>query len=239
MFSPNRIYSKKTDQCKMLYNSFLKLVHLRLHLWKVTVNKPNPNVSVTYVTLVPWRREWRRNGQCDWLMGSRWEPNRLRVLTKQANDCWRWYKRRACLNAHQFSQPRPYSGGTATMATGRYVSVPCRLSPCPSRDPVVKLTLKRSHMKQSERRESGCGSHMPQEPLKVFQWNRPLALESLQAFQHRLNTLYWETCCEVDRVQLHADQRDPLRRGEFALFPGDLKPQPAEVTEHRVPVFAQ
>ncbi len=36
----------------------------------------------------------------------------------------RWYKRRVCLNAHQFSQPRPYSGGTATMATGRYISVP-------------------------------------------------------------------------------------------------------------------
>ncbi len=50
--------------------------------------------------------------------------------------------------------------------------------------PAVKPTLKRSHMKQSERRDSGCGCHMPQEPLKVFQWNRPLALERLQAVQH-------------------------------------------------------
>ncbi len=72
---------------------------------------------------------------------------------------------------------------------------------------------------------------MPQEPLKMFQWNRPLALERLQASQHWLSTLLWETCCEVDRVQLHAEKRDPLRRGEFALFPVDLKPQPAEVPE--------
>ncbi len=72
---------------------------------------------------------------------------------------------------------------------------------------------------------------MPQEPLKMFQWNRPLALERLQASQHWLSTLLWETCCEVDRVQLHAEKRDPLRRGEFALFPVDLNPQPAEVPE--------
>ncbi len=80
---------------------------------------------------------------------------------------------------------------------------------------------------------------MPQEPLKLFKWNRPLTLERLQAVQHRLSTFYWETCCEVDQVQLHAEKRDPLRRGEFALFPVDPKPQPAEVTEHSVPVFPQ
>ncbi len=126
------------------------------------------------------------------------------------------------------------------MAAGRGDWDPVRaLAPCPSRDPVVKPT--RSHMNQSEWRDSGCGCgcHMPQEPLKVFQWNRPLVLERLQAAQHWLRTLYWETCCEVDRVQLHAEKRDPLRRGEFALFPVDQKPQPAEVTEHRIPVFAQ
>ncbi len=92
---------------------------------------------------------------------------------------------------------------------------------------------------QSERRDRGWGCHMPQEPLKMFQWNRPLVLERLQASQHWLSTLLWETCCEVDRVQLHAEKRDPLRRGEFALSPVDLKPQPAEVTEHHIPVFAQ
>ncbi len=80
---------------------------------------------------------------------------------------------------------------------------------------------------------------MPQEPLKMFQWNRPLALERLQASQHWLSTLLWETGCEIDRVQLHAEKRDPLRRGEFALFPVDLKSQPAEVTEPHIPVFAQ
>ncbi len=62
--------------------------------------------------------------------------------------------------------------------------------PCPSRDPVVKPMLKRSHMKQSERRDSGCGCRMPLEPLKLFQWTRPLVLERLQAVQHRLSTLY-------------------------------------------------
>ncbi len=60
-------------------------------------------------------------------------------------------------------------------------------SPCPSRDPFVKPALKWSHMKQTEWRDSRC--HMPQEPLKLFQWNRPLALERLQAVQHRLSTL--------------------------------------------------
>ncbi len=80
---------------------------------------------------------------------------------------------------------------------------------------------------------------MPQEPLKLFKWNRPLTLERLQAVQHRLSTFCWETWCEVDRVQLHAEKRGPLRRGEFALFPVDPKPQPAEVTEHSVPVFPQ
>ncbi len=82
---------------------------------------------------------------------------------------------------------------------------------------------------------------MPYAPgaSEMFQWNRPLALERLQAVQHRLSTLHWETCCEVDRVQLHTEKRDPLHRGEFALFPVDPKPQPAEVAEHRVPVFAQ
>ncbi len=71
------------------------------------------------------------------------------------------------------------------------------MTPCPSRDSVVKPALKQSHMKQTER------------------------------------------LAQVDRVQLHTEKRDPLRRGESALFPVDPKPQPAEVTEHHVPVFAQ
>ncbi len=33
--------------------------------------------------------------------------------------------------------------------------------------------------------------------------------------------------------------RKEMRRREFALFPVDLKSQPAEVTEHHIPVFAQ
>ncbi len=135
------------------------------------------------------------------------------------------------------SKVRPWAEGVAA-GWGNWDPVRA-VAPCPSRDPDVKPMLKRSHMKQSERRDSGCGCHMPQESLKVFQWNRPIALERLQAVQHWLSTLYWEACCEVDRVQLHAEKRDPLRRGEFAIFPVDLKPQPAEVTEHHIPVFAQ
>ncbi len=43
-----------------------------------------------------------------------------------------------------------------------------------------------AHMKQTKRRDSVCRCHMPQEPLKLFQWNHPLALERFQAVQHRL-----------------------------------------------------
>ncbi len=99
----------------------------------------------------------------------------------------------------------------------------CAVVPCPSRDSVVKPALKRSHMKQSERRDSGWGCHMPQEPLKMFQWNRPLALERLQASQHWLSTLLWETCCEVDRVQLPAEKRSSQApRGRTSGTRGDI-----------------
>ncbi len=67
-----------------------------------------------------------------------------------------------------------------TASNSRQLICHCSWGPCPSRDPVVKPTLKQSHMKKSERRDSGWGCHMPQEPLKVFQWNRPLALESIR-----------------------------------------------------------
>ncbi len=73
------------------------------------------------------------------------------------------------------SKVRPWAEG-ATAGRGEWDPVRA-VAPCPSRDSVVKPTLKRSHMKQSERRDSGWGCHMPQEPLKMFQWNRPLALE--------------------------------------------------------------
>ncbi len=43
----------------------------------------------------------------------------------------------------------------------------------------------------------------------------------------------------VDRIQLHAKKRDPLRWHEFALFPVDPKAQQAEVLEHPVPVCRQ
>ncbi len=43
----------------------------------------------------------------------------------------------------------------------------------------------------------------------------------------------------VDRIQLHAEKRDPLRWHEFALFPVDPKAQQAEVFEYQVPVCGQ
>ncbi len=46
-------------------------------------------------------------------------------------------------------------------------------------------------------------------------------------------------CCLIDGIQLHTEKRDPLRRGEFALFPVDPKAQLAEMLEHQVPEFAQ
>ncbi len=57
--------------------------------------------------------------------------------------------------------------------------------------------------------------------------------------QHRLSTLLGEACCLVDRIQLHAEKREPLHWHEFALFPVDPKTQLAEVPEHQVPVCAQ
>ncbi len=43
----------------------------------------------------------------------------------------------------------------------------------------------------------------------------------------------------VDRIELHAKKRDPLRWHEFALFPVNPKAQQAEVLEHQVPVCRQ
>lgn len=82
----------------------------------------------------------------------------------------------------------------------------------------MKPVLKRSHMKQPKRRDCSCRCHMLQEPLKMFQWNHSPAHERIQAVQHRLSTIGCETCCQVDRVQLHAEKRDPLHRESLLLF---------------------
>ncbi len=111
--------------------------------------------------------------------------------------------------------------------------------PRPPWDSAMEPVLKRSHMKQPQRRHCRRSCHMPQEPLKLFQWDRGPALECIQAVQHRLSTCLREACFLIDRIQFHTDKRDPLRRGEFALFPVDPKAQLAEVREHQVPVFAQ
>ncbi|XDV32942.1 hypothetical protein PO909_003588 [Leuciscus waleckii] len=80
--------------------------------------------------------------------------------------------------------------------------------------------------------------HAGVEPLKEFQWDRPPAFERIQAVQHRPSAFLCEARCLCDRIQLHTEKRDPLHRGEFALFPVDLTTQMAEVPEHEVPVFA-
>ncbi len=77
---------------------------------------------------------------------------------------------------------------------------------------------------------------MPQEPLKQFQLCRRPALERIQAVQHQLSTFLREARCLIDRVQLHTEKRDPLHRGEFALFLVDPKAKLAEVQEHQIRV---
>ncbi len=74
----------------------------------------------------------------------------------------------------------------------------------------------------------------------MFQWNRPSCAEETPGISALTeHAPPEETCCEVDRVQLHAEKRDPLHRGRVCSFLVDLKSQPAEVTEHHIPVFAQ
>ncbi len=101
--------------------------------------------------------------------------------------------------------------------------------------------LKRSYMKQPQWRDCCSSCHMPQEPLKLFQWDRRPALEHIRAVQHRLSTFLCEACC-LYQIQLHTEKKDPLCRVEFALFffcSSWPKAQQAEVWEHQVPVFAQ
>ncbi|XDV26861.1 hypothetical protein PO909_030488 [Leuciscus waleckii] len=110
--------------------------------------------------------------------------------------------------------------------------------PRSSRDSAMKPVLKRSHMEQPELSYRCCRCHMPQEPLKEFQWDRYPAFEGVQAVQHRLSVLLCVARCLIDRIQLHTEKRDPLHGGEFALLPVDRKTQLAEVPEREVPVFA-
>ncbi len=102
----------------------------------------------------------------------------------------------------------------------------------------MEPVLKRSHMEHPLQRDCRRSHHMPQKPLKLFQWCRHPALEHIQAVQHRLSTFLREALSLIDRIQLHTEKRDPLHRGEFALFPVNPKAQLAEVREHQVPVFA-
>ncbi len=108
--------------------------------------------------------------------------------------------------------------------------------PRPPWDSAMEPVLKRSHIEQPQLRDRS--RHMPQEPLKLFQWCRRPVLERIQAVNHRLSAFLREARCLINRIQLHIEKRDPLHRGEFALFPVDPKAQPAEVWEHQVPVFA-
>ncbi len=102
----------------------------------------------------------------------------------------------------------------------------------------MEPVLKQSHMEQPQRRDCRRSRHMHQEPLKLFQWCCRPALERIQAVQHRLSMFLCEARCLIDRVQLQTEKRDPLHRGEFALFPVDPKAQLANVREHQIPVFA-
>ncbi len=94
------------------------------------------NVSVTYVTLVPWRRERRRHVGWPTKLGSRQRDLSTSSVTKRANGHWhaiiasscRWspreYKRQqvhrinSCFRWGAEPVTRQLSGGTATVATG-------------------------------------------------------------------------------------------------------------------------
>ncbi len=56
--------------------------------------------------------------------------------------------------------------------------------------------------------DCSCGCHMPQEPLKVFQWYHHTASEGTQAGQHGLGTLVGETCH-------HTHESNSILRKEF------------------------
>ncbi len=66
--------------------------------------------------------------------------------------------------------------------------------------PTRSVPVKWSHMKQSEQRDCSCGCHMPQEPLKLFQWYHIPASEGTQAVQHCLGTFLREACRHTHRV---------------------------------------
>ncbi len=76
-------------------------------------------------------------------------------------------------------------------------------------------------MERPQRRDRS--RHMPQEPLKLIQWDRRAALDHIQAVLHRLSTFLHEARYLIDRIQLHTEKRDPLRLQVFALFPVDPK----------------
>ncbi len=104
---------------------------------QINLNIIMTNVSVTYVTLVPWRRERRRHVGWPTKLGSRQRDQSTSSVTKRANGHWhviiasscRWsqreYKRQQVhrINScfHWGAEPvtRQLSGGTATVATGR------------------------------------------------------------------------------------------------------------------------
>ncbi len=99
------------------------------------------NVSVTYVTLVPWRREQRRHVGWPTKLGSRQRDLSTSSVTKRANGHWhaiiasscRWspreYKRQqvhrinSCFRWGAEPVTRQLSGGTATVATWRLRSL--------------------------------------------------------------------------------------------------------------------
>ncbi len=91
--------------------------------------------------------------------------------------------------------------------------------PRPTRDSAMEPVLKRSYMKHPQWRDCRCCFHMPQEPLKLFQWDRRPALEHVQAVQHRLSTFLREACCLFDQIQLHTEKIRSSASGRVCSFP--------------------
>ncbi len=99
--------------------------------------------------------------------------------------------------------------------------------------------LKWSHMKQPEQRDCSCGCHMPQEPLKLFQWYHITASEGTQAVQHYLGTLVKRGVPSYSPSN-STPRKEIICTGETLLFSQLTRsPHWHEVPKHQVPVIAQ
>ncbi len=76
------------------------------------------------------------------------------------------------LQGHSCTKKRGICPWAEDFAAGRCnLNTVSTASQCPPRDSAMEPVLKRSHMEQTECNYRRSCSHMPQEPLKEFQWD--------------------------------------------------------------------